>query len=154
MKLLFLCIGSEKISGDCIGPIVGTLLKEKYKIPYPVFGTEENSVNGKNVSEYVRLIKEYFPAHKIIAVDAAVGEEKDLWTLKYRVGGVRAGGAINADSEYVGEVGILAVVGRKKGDVLENLLAAPYLKVNEFAERIARTIVKTFAPKCIADGAR
>lgn len=147
MKLLFLCIGSEKISGDCIGPIVGTLLKEKYRLPFPVLGTEENSVNGTNIRAYKENIKKHFPDYKIIAVDSAVGDEKDLWTIKIREGGVRAGGALDPKVEYVGEVGILAVVGSKKGNVLENLLAAPYSRIVDFAERIAKTIVKTFAPE-------
>lgn len=147
MKLLFLCIGSEKISGDCIGPIVGTLLKEKYRIPYPVLGTEDNSVNGANIRAYRDNIKKYFPDYKIIAVDSAVGDDKDLWTLKIREGGVRAGGALNPSVEYYGEVGILAVVGSKSGNVLDNLLSAPYSKIVDFAERIAKTIVKAFAPE-------
>ena len=147
MKLLFLCIGSEKISGDCIGPIVGTLLKEKYRIPYPVLGTEDNSVNGANIRAYRDNIKKYFPDYKIIAVDSAVGDDKDLWTLKIREGGVRAGGALNPSVEYYGEVGILAVVGSKSGNVLDNLLSAPYSKIVDCAERIAKTIVKAFAPE-------
>ena len=134
MKLLFLCIGSEKISGDCIGPIVGTLLKEKYRIPYPVLGTEDNSVNGANIRAYRDNIKKYFPDYKIIAVDSAVGDDKDLWTLKIREGGVRAGGALNPSVEYY-------------GNVLDNLLSAPYSKIVDFAERIAKTIVKAFAPE-------
>jgi len=144
MDILFLCIGTEKISGDALGPIVGTMLREKYKLPYPVLGTEENPINGKNVGEYKRLIKERFPNHKVIAIDSAVGEEKDLWTIKIKEGGVRAGGALSPENEYFGEIGILAVVAQK-GNVLQNLMLSPYPKVLALAERIALMIVKVFA---------
>ena len=145
MDVLFLCIGSEKISGDAVGPIVGSLLRDKYKLPYPVIGTEEHPVNGINFKEYQKVIKDRFPFHRIIAIDSAVGDE--LWTLKIKEGGVRAGGALKPDGEKFGDIGILAVVGSKEGNVMHNLLSAPYDKVYAIAARIAKMIVATFCPE-------
>lgn len=146
MKLLFLCIGSEKISGDSIGPIVGSLLKTKYNLPYPVLGTEEKPVNGINLPHYMENIRNCFPEHKIIAIDSAVGDKKDLWTIKIKKGGVVAGGAVNSNNPRIGDIGILAVVGEKSKDVLSTLLQSPLEKVEELAEYIAMLINNVFSP--------
>ncbi len=146
MELLFLCIGSEKISGDSIGPIVGSLLKSKYNLPFPVLGTEEKPVNGINLPHYIKNIRECFPNHKIIAIDSAVGDKKDLWTIKFKKGGVVAGGAVNSKNPRIGDIGILAVVGEKGDDVLSTLLQSPLNKVEELAEKIAKLIYNVFTP--------
>lgn len=144
MNILFLCIGSEKISGDSLGPMVGTLLKEKYKVPYPVIGTEEHPVNGINISRYKEHIKKYFPTHKIVAIDAALGEEKDLWSIRFREGGIKAGGAVGTNNTMIGDVGILGVVGEKGVNAMQTLLNASFPSVVNLAERIANTILDVF----------
>lgn len=145
MKILFLCIGSEKICGDSLGPMVGTLLKEKYKVPFPVIGTEEHPVNGVNISRYKEHIKKYFPTHKIIAIDAALGEEKDLWEVRFREGGIKAGGAVGANNTMIGDVGILGVVGEKGKNAMQTLLNAPFPAVVNLAEKIAGAVLEVFA---------
>lgn len=144
MKLLFLCIGSEKISGDSVGPIVGSLLKDKYKLPFPVLGTEDKPVNGINLPHYVDNIRTYFPEHKIIAIDSAVGSKRDMWSVKIKKGGVVAGGAIASKNPRIGDIGILAVVGEKNSDVLSTLLEAPVDEIERMAEYIAGLIYNVF----------
>ena len=46
-SLVFLCIGTPKIPGDCLGPFVGSLLKMK-TAAYAVFGTMEQPVHALN----------------------------------------------------------------------------------------------------------
>ncbi len=150
MNILFLCIGSEKISGDSLGPIVGTLLKEKYKLPYPVLGSEDYPVNGVNISRYREYILSHFPTHKIIAIDAALGDKKDVGNIKFRDGGVKAGGAVGVKNEPIGDLAILGVVGEKGSDCMQTLLDAPFEKVLTLAEKIADVIYEVFCLKCKA----
>lgn len=144
MKVLFLCIGSEKISGDSLGPIVGTLLREKYKLPYPVIGCEDMPVNGINIDKYKKYVHRFFPSHRIIAIDAALGEREDIGNIRYRDGGVRAGGALGLHNPPVGELAILGVVGEKGGEPMQTLLNAPFDRVVSLAERIAQAINEVF----------
>ena len=39
--LVLLCIGTDKITGDCLGPLVGSKLKQR-KFPYPLYGTKNH----------------------------------------------------------------------------------------------------------------
>lgn len=144
MNILFLCIGSEKISGDSLGPMVGTLLKEKHKVPYPVIGTEEHPVNGVNIGRYKEHIKKYFPTHKIVAIDAALGEKTDLFQVRFREGGVKAGGAIGANNTLIGDIGVLGVVGEKGGNAMQTLLDASFPSVLNLAEKIADMLIDVF----------
>ena len=36
---VLLCIGSDRVTGDSLGPMVGSALEERYKKSIPVFGT-------------------------------------------------------------------------------------------------------------------
>ncbi|MEQ8197298.1 MAG: DUF1256 domain-containing protein, partial [Clostridiaceae bacterium] len=37
-KTVIICIGTDKCIGDCLGPLVGTLLEDTL-VPIPVYGT-------------------------------------------------------------------------------------------------------------------
>lgn len=133
------CIGTDKISGDSLGPIVGSLLRERYALPCPVYGVEGRTVNGLNLPDYQRLLACRHPDSAIIAVDAAVGEPHEVGTYKVRQGGVKAGGALGRD-DPIGDIGILGVVGLKGGDALSTLMAVPYQEVLALADLIAAKI--------------
>lgn len=150
MNVLFLCIGSEKISGDSLGPIVGTLLREKYKLPYPVIGCEDMPVNGVNIDKYRKYVHRFFPAHRIIAIDAALGGIGDIGDIRYREGGVRAGGALGLNNSPVGELAILGVVGERGGEPMQTLLNTPFEKVVMLAERIAQAINEVFGQSSLS----
>ncbi|WP_340371938.1 DUF1256 domain-containing protein [Peribacillus sp. FSL E2-0218] len=47
-EMVFLCIGSDRSTGDSFGPLVGTMLKEK-QVPYHVFGTLSEPVHALNL---------------------------------------------------------------------------------------------------------
>ena len=44
---VIVCIGTDKCIGDCLGPLVGTLLKDNL-LPLPVYGTISNPVHALN----------------------------------------------------------------------------------------------------------
>ncbi len=140
MELVVLCIGSDKISGDSLGPLVGGLLREKYRLPCPVYGTEKAPVNGVNLPEYREMLTRFHPEAAVIAVDAAVGLKSELGNIKIRNGGVKAGGAVAAPHKALGRIGVLGVVAEKGNNPLEALLATPFALVEALAERIARAV--------------
>ena len=45
---VIVCIGTDAVVGDCLGPLVGSLLKERLKGKTYVFGTVESPVTAKN----------------------------------------------------------------------------------------------------------
>ncbi len=142
MNCVVVCIGTDKISGDSLGPIVGSLLRDKHRLPCPVYGVEGKTVNGLNLADYRRFLLAHHPDSTVIAVDAAVGRPDELGTVKIRKGGIKAGGALGRD-DPIGDVGVLGVVGIKGGDALATLMAVPYPEVVALAEKIALRIATT-----------
>ena len=141
-ETVVICIGSDKVSGDMLGPLVGSALREDYDLPVPVYGAVGESVNGVNLDSYVKMIKKRHAGSALIAVDAALGKESDVGKIRLKRGGVKAGGALNRKSDAVGDLGIVGIVAKESDpkDVVSALLAVPFDFVSEIAATIARAI--------------
>ena len=137
---VILCIGSSGVSGDSLGPLVGELLKQKYNVRAYVYGSLSKPVNGINYERYVDFIQEKHHSSFIIAVDACVGESKDVGKVKLSAKGLSAGGALNKNLRRVGDIGILGVVSEKQNDNLMSLMSVPFLFVDEMSKNIAAKI--------------
>lgn len=51
-KPVFICIGSDRHILDCLGPLTGSMIKEKEPQAI-VFGTLDNPVHAKNIGQAV-----------------------------------------------------------------------------------------------------
>ena len=83
-ETVIVCIGSDRVAGDMLGPLVGSSLREKYRLPCPVYGAIGESVNGINLEEYLAMISKRHQGSKIIAVDAALGKKKDVGMIRLK----------------------------------------------------------------------
>ena len=146
-ETVVICIGSDKVSGDMLGPLVGSSLREEYDLPYPVYGSVGESVNGLNLESYLEMIDKRHKGSRIIAVDAAIGKEEDIGNVRLKKGGIKAGGALERRGERVGDIGVVGVVAGEKapGEVYGALLEVPFPFVEELAARIARMIYEALA---------
>lgn len=69
--LAFACIGSAKIMGDNLGPMVGTILS---RYPYPhVFGTMESPLNALTLPGLLPFLEHIKNQYCLIAIDASLG---------------------------------------------------------------------------------
>lgn len=67
------CIGTDKVLGDSIGPLVGTLLREQ-GFPLAIYGTLNYPVHGKNLEEIMDGIYNRYSKLNIIGIDATLGK--------------------------------------------------------------------------------
>lgn len=141
-QTIVICIGSDRVSGDMLGPLVGSSLREKYHLPYPVYGAVGESVNGINLEEYLSMISFRHKESRIIAVDAALGKSEDVGRIRLKRGGIKAGGALDRVGESIGDLGIVGVVAEERDpkDVYAALLGVPFPFVEALAGRIAEMI--------------
>ena len=122
-----LCIGSDLAVGDSLGPVAGTMLKSrKTRFCGYIYGTLKAPVTAKEVRYLGEFVRRTHPKSKIIAVDAAVGEEEDVGLLKVVQGALRPGAGANKRLPKVGDVSVLGIVARKSP------LAAPLLHLTRF----------------------
>ena len=75
---VFVCIGTDLVTGDSLGPMVGSVLRYSPDFPYTVYGTLSHPVHAVNLSETMEEIASHYPGSPVIAVDASLGTKKHL----------------------------------------------------------------------------
>lgn len=108
-QILFLCVGSDRSTGDSLGPLVGTMLQAE-GIPFPVYGTLESPVHALNIKKVLSDIRGAFKNPFIIGVDACLGEKKSIGTVLIEEGSFVPGQACNKILPKVGDYHIKAIV--------------------------------------------
>lgn len=110
---VIVCIGSDLVVGDSLGPIVGKGLTEILNGKAYVYGTLKNPITAKEISLLKKVINEMHPNSKTIVVDAAVGRKEDIGQVKILDSGINPGLGANKTLPLVGDVSIIAVVAEK-----------------------------------------
>lgn len=138
-KPIIICIGSDLVLGDSLGPLVGTFLKQKHLNAY-LYGTLNTPITAKEISYAQTHLKEMHPLSKIIAIDAAVGCETDLGLIKIFNKGLKPGLGVNKSLGTIGDVSIMGIVATKS---IQNYNLYNLTRLNlvyKMAERIASGI--------------
>ena len=109
--ILILCIGTDRSTGDCLGPLIGyKLRKEKFQ-NVVVMGTLENPVHAGNLSESLRKIRDQYPDHLVIAIDASVGKDDSVGYITLEEGPLYPGLGVKKELEAIGDISITGIVG-------------------------------------------
>lgn len=110
-ELVFLCIGTDKATGDSLGPLVGYKLS---KLPMGnnvfIYGTLDNPVHAKNL---VDTIQKIYKRHKnpfLVAIDASLGDKKNINFISLGKGGLKAGAGVKKNLPIVGDMYIKGIV--------------------------------------------
>lgn len=104
---VIVCIGTDKCIGDCLGPLVGTILKENF-FPLPVYGTLKTPIHALNIDKELNSIAEIHPSAHIIGVDACLGSDDDIGEIRIRNYAIHPGKGVGKD---LPEVGVASIVG-------------------------------------------
>lgn len=132
-----LCIGSDRVTGDCLGPIVGQMLMERNANAF-VYGTLERPVTALNLKSAIKHIKSVHADKKILAVDSSVGKSCDVGKIRIAHGALAPGSADGKNLPKVGDVSVTATVT----DLSVTPLSAVRLGiVYSLADRIATRII-------------
>lgn len=135
-EVVIVCFGTTAISGDALGPMVGSLLTQKYDIPAFVYGTEESNLNGKNMSQWLDFIKTVHKDALFVAVDASLGKQDKIGQIVVRDDGVCPSGVTGKSARF-GDVGVLGVVAANRGDALMQLMCVSPVEVSKLADKIS-----------------
>lgn len=121
--IVFVCIGTDRSTGDSLGPLVGTLLEEKSISSFHVYGTLEDPIHAVNLEEKLNEIKKKHFNPFIIGIDACLGRLKSVGVIQIGDGPVKPGAGVNKDLPEVGDMhitGIVNVSGFMEFFVLQN----------------------------------
>ncbi|MBE5968307.1 MAG: spore protease YyaC [Lachnospiraceae bacterium] len=109
--IVFLCIGSDRATGDCLGPIIGYKLSKYKTLPnIYVYGTLEEPVHAKNLKDTIETINMAHEDAFIIAIDASLGKSNHIGYITLGVGPLKPGAGVNKDLPEVGDVYITGIV--------------------------------------------
>ena len=138
-----ICIGSDLVLGDSLGPLVGTFLKNK-NIPAYVYGTLSFPVTAKEIKYVKTYLSRLHPNSPLIAIDAAIGNENDVGLIKVSKSSLAPGLGVNKNLGELGDVSIIGIVaGRsEKNYNLFNLtrLSLVYKMAEKIADGISQYI--------------
>jgi putative sporulation protein YyaC len=139
--LIVLCIGSNRINGDSLGPFVGTLLANLYSKHMTVIGNLKQPVDAMNIKEMIKQIRTT-PSTYTIAIDSVVGVSDYIHTIVIRTGSLAPGSALGKKLPAVGDMSIMGVMMEDDKDAA----ALPYTNLHvvyQMAKAIALGISLT-----------
>lgn len=113
--VVFACVGTDRSTGDSLGPLVGERLRRLGHDEHSVIGTLEHPLHALNLAERVTPIIHGRPRSLIVAVDAALGSLDAVGTVRVRRGGLRPGEGVGKDLPPIGELAIAATVNVRAG---------------------------------------
>lgn len=146
-QLIILCIGTDRSTGDSLGPLVGHKLKAMDCMSnIPIFGTLDEPVHAVNLEETIKTINDCYPKSFIIAVDACLGKTESVGYISIKEGPLQPGTGVNKTLPAIGDlhiVGIVNVGGFMEYMVLQNTRLSLVMKMAEtISEGIAKDISK------------
>jgi putative sporulation protein YyaC len=137
---IVLCIGTDRSTGDSLGPLVGTRLQNLSSDLFKVYGTLDSPVHANNLTEIVEEISHQYFSPFILAVDACLGRLDSVGCISIGPGPLHPGSGVNKNLPPVGDVnisGIVNVGGYMEFMVLQNTRLSVVMKL---ANLIARSI--------------
>lgn len=110
-NIVFLCIGSDRATGDSLGPIIGYKLSKYIHQPkFHIYGTLEKPVHAKNLKDTVAMIHQKHSDAFIIAIDASLGKSDHIGYITLGEGPLKPGAGVNKDLPEVGDLFITGIV--------------------------------------------
>lgn len=110
--LVIICIGTDRSTGDSLGPLVGHKISNKLS-SYPdvhTFGTLNNPVHAKNLQANIQNIYSSFEKPFVIAIDACLGSFDKIGFISISNIPLKPGSGVHKILPKVGDVSILAMV--------------------------------------------
>lgn len=109
-EIVVICIGSDRVTGDSLGPLIGYKLTQKELSMMKIYGTLEYPVHALNLQSTLESIKSTHPDAFIIAIDASLGKEDHLGYITVGRGSLCPGAGVNKELPPVGDLFITGIV--------------------------------------------
>ncbi|SDI39591.1 putative sporulation protein YyaC [Alteribacillus persepolensis] len=121
--IVVVCIGTDRSTGDSLGPIIGTALEKHDLNRLCVYGTLEKPVHAVNLEETIEMIETNHHHPYMVAIDACLGRIKNIGKVTFSEGPVIPGAAMKKKLPHIGDMhvtGIVNVSGMMEYFVLQN----------------------------------
>jgi putative sporulation protein YyaC len=147
--IVIICVGTDRSTGDSLGPLVGTHLTKAGLHGSHLFGTLSDPVHAMNLSEVVDAIHQKFRNPFTVAIDACLGQTTSVGSIQIGHGPLKPGAGVNKELPPVGDIhitGIVNVGGFMEYFVLQNTRLNLVMNMSEIiANSIQSALQSTFA---------
>lgn len=144
---IILCIGTDRSTGDSLGPLIGTYLSRLGLPKLTVLGTLDQPVHATNLAETLQYIQQTYANPFVVAIDACLGKMDSVGHITLANGPLKPGAGVHKDLPAVGEVhltGIVNVGGFMEYMVLQNTRLSLVWKMAEtMSDLLSRAYIKT-----------
>ena len=138
-KVIFVCIGTDRSTGDSYGPITGTLLEKE---GFTVYGTLKKPIHAKNLENALTDIDT--ENNLVIALDASLGDAGNVGQIFIKSKPIRPGSAFGKTLPKVGDISITPIVGASGALDFMILQNTSLCRVVDFAEKTVEIIKEVF----------
>lgn len=145
---VIVCIGSDRVSGDSLGPVTGSMLKNKLNNPQViVLGSLDGTVTAKEIKYLNSFLRETFLGRTVICIDSAVGSLSDVGVIKISDSPLLPGSGINKRLGKIGDVSVQGVVAEKNFLSKSALSEVKMGMIYKMSDIISDSITKIFSPE-------
>lgn len=108
--IIIMCIGSDRSTGDSLGPIIGYKLQRfNYKNVH-IYGSLQEPINAGNLNVSIKNIYETHHDPYIIAIDASLGQPEHIGYVTLGTGSLKPGLGVKKELPEVGNLHITGIV--------------------------------------------
>jgi len=109
-SVIAMCIGTDRSTGDSLGPLVGDMLVKFKMNGVHVYGTLENPVHARNLEETLTNARILHPDAFLVAVDASLGILDHVGCISVGKGPIKPGAGLKKELPPVGDMHITGIV--------------------------------------------
>lgn len=142
---VIICIGTDRSTGDSLGPLVGSKLSLYSNTNFLVMGTLEEPIHAVNLEETISFINSNYSDSGIIAIDASLGKLSSVGNIQLLEGPLKPGAGVKKELPEIGDfhiTGIVNIAGFMEYFVLQNTRLSVVMRMSEV---ISRALLKTIA---------
>ena len=135
--VLFLCIGTDRSTGDSLGPWVGTMLQSAGLSRATVIGSLERPCDADRLPDELASLPE---GVRVVAIDACLGRPENVGKYVVAAGPLQPAQAVGKSFPPIGSYSVAAIVGANGPKPYWTLQTTSLYRVLGLAQEIADAI--------------
>lgn len=145
--VVLLCVGSDRSTGDSLGPLIGHKLQKCMKGKLFIYGTLKQPVHAVNLNEVMDEIYHTHDSPLIIAVDASLGSHNHIGYVTLSQAPLKPGLGVKKNLPEVGDIcitGIVNLSGIMDGMLLQSTRLSTVMDLADFISNGIFTAVHSY----------
>ncbi|SFC32678.1 spore protease YyaC [Clostridium uliginosum] len=142
-ETIIVCIGTDKCIGDCLGPLVGSILEDNL-FPLPIYGTLSAPIHALNIDNRLNEIYKIHPNSSIIGIDACLGDKDAIGEIHTRDYAIHPGKGVGKELPEVGIASIIGIVDIANSSELFSSYSIRLSLIMDMAKLISKALIEAY----------